>query len=1243
MKFLPGNPQFKVNIKILLFAATGLLMASCATKKPQYGKDIDLKAAIDSAVPKKPEHRFILVGDAGYTTAPHTKKLLTLIDRKLARSDKNTTMLFLGDNVYPEGMPVKKDSKERKDSERTLQDQIDVAKKSKGKAYFIPGNHDWYHGFDGLLEQEKFIEKEIEKAFLPGKGCAIKDKEVNDKVTLLAVDSQWYIEDWDNYPNINDDCNIKTREAFFAELEDQLNKNQDKTVILAIHHPLFTNGTHGGHFSFEKQFFPLRHKIPMPVLGSMINLARKASGYSTQDIQSRVYGELSRRVRALIQNRDNVIVVSGHDHNLQYIYKDNIHQIISGAGTKSEAVKQINPLDFTYGTTGYAMLDIYDDGTARVWYYGLDDGPTGEKLLFTKQITNLQPDTPLKDYPDTFPKTVTSSIYTPDMTKKGGFYRFLFGEHYRYYYSLPVEAKTATLSSMYGGLKPERAGGGHQSLSLRLSDKDGKEYKMRSMHKSATRFLQAAVFEDRYMGDTFEGTFAERFLLDFYTTVHPYMPFVAGELAESVGIYHTNPELYYIPKHDALERHNEVYGDELYMVEEHPADEHKEAGYFGKPDAIEGTDDVLKNLRKSPKYSIDEQSYIKARMFDMLVGDWDRHQDQWRWARYEKDGKVVYKPIPRDRDQIFPKYDGALISIIMNIPALRHMKTYKEDLRNVKWFNREVYQLDLALITKAGEKDWLEQADAIANGLTDAEIDSAFNKLPKEVQDSTATEIKNILKARRGHLREFASEYYKVLAKTVVLAGTDKIERFEIIRTGSGLTNVAIYSLKDGKEELMHQKQYNIAETKEIWLYGLDDDDVFEVKGKAKKPITVRLIGGLNKDTYLVEDGKKVRIYDFKSKNNVYDQAQNARLLLTDDYETNTYNYEKPDYNVLAGYPSAGYNPDDGVKIGGIMNYTVNNFNRRPYSQKHSLKAHYIFATSGFEFAYRGSFMNVVSRWNFAVDALYTSPNFAINYFGMGNETVNNDSDLGMNYNRVKLQTFRVAPAIFRESRNGSFMQLQASFETIEIDGTEGRLIDTPGVAQAYLFEHRQFAGVNAKYSFANYDNASLPALGMSFYLHAGWKTSLDDLKRNFPHIDGGIGFIHRLTTNDRLVLLTYAKGTAIFNNNFEFYQGAVLGGENDLRSFRRERFTGRYAAYQTSDVRFTIGNWKNSFIPLKYGILGGFDYGRVWLDDDTSKKWHNSVGGGAWINGVDAVTAKLQWFYGEDGGRVSFGFGFAF
>ncbi|MXN89896.1 metallophosphoesterase [Flavobacterium sp. Sd200] len=1239
MKFFWLKCNLLRNIKRLAcLIIVAAFISSCATNRVQYGKQATATRT-DALQTDSLLHRFYLVGDAGYATQPRSQQLLGIIKQKLATEDKNTSLLYLGDNIYPLGMPPK-EHEDREAAEASLNSQLALADGFKGKVHFIPGNHDWYHGIKGLEEQEKQVVKALngKKAFLPGKSCPINDIKINDSLTLIAIDSEWFIEDWDNYPTINDDCDIKTREGLFTELESLLNKNQEKTVIIAIHHPLFSNGSHGGQQSFYKQIFPLKYKFPLPIVGSFINLVRNTGGISMQDLQSKVYSTLSKRIRALIQNKNNVIVVSGHDHNLQYIYKDNIHQIISGSASKTGAVKIKYPQDFAYGGTGYASLDVYKNGLAKVAYFKLSDTGDSEEKIFEKVILEKTEPT-LKQYPNSFPDTVEASVYTPEMTKKSKFYRFLFGYHYSKYYSTPIKVKTVVLDTLHGGLTVGRAGGGHQSNSVRIIDKDGKEYVMRGVKKSATRFLQAVAFKDRYVGDDYANTATERFLLDFYTTAHPYTPFIIDDLTEAAGIYHTNPELYYIPKQNALKHYNEEYGDALYMVEERPTDEFKNLESFGKPDGIDGTDDVYKNLHKDKKYTIDEKAYIKARLFDILLGDWDRHADQWRWSRFEEKDSVYYRPIPRDRDQAFPKYGGALLTILMQAPPLRYMKPYKDDIGSVKWLCRAGYAQDLALITKAGESVWLEEAKALQHDLTDEVIDKAFSELPAEVQDETMQEIKANLKSRREKLAKYALEYREVLLRTVLITGTDKKEKFVITRLPDGVTEVKTYSLKKEKETLIFSQTYNRKQTKEIWIYGLDDDDTFEVKGKPEKPITLRLLGGQNHDTYTIENGRRVKVYDFKSKENTYNNDGNARLLLTDDYETNSYDPQKPTYNVFAGYPSVGFNPDDGIKLGASLNYTVNNFNRRPYSRKHVFTGNYFFATQGFELIYRGTFMNVASKWNVGLDARFTSPNFSINYFGYGNDTKNYDDALGMDYNRVKLQVFQVAPSFFKHGRNGSFMELKLPFETIEVDGTTGRFVNQPGAIAKRLYEHRQFGGVQATYSFTNYDNGSLPAKGMSFYLSGGWKTSFDEIERNFPHLESALSFVHKITPDDKLVVATTVKTKLLFNDSFEFYQAATLGGDNDLRGYRRERFTGKESLYHSTDLRYTLGKWKSSFVPVVYGVMGGYDYGRVWIEHDTSDRWHQSAGGGLWLNGAGVVTAKVTYFQGSDGGRVAVGF----
>ena len=1227
---------------LVLLAFVFQFFYSCATHHSQFG---DRKPALikdDFDNPKNISHSFYLIGDAGNADEPQAQKLLSVFEQRLQKADSASTLLFLGDNIYPSGMPSKGNAF-RGSAEQKLDKQIAVTKKFKGKPIFIPGNHDWYNGTDGLREQEKYVNDALKKkkSFLPRKNCGIDHIDINDNVALIVIDSEWYLQDWDNHPKINEDCDIKTRDQFFLELESEINKSQNKTLVLAMHHPVLSNGPHGGQFSLEKQLFPFKQRVPLPVIGSIINLLRKTTGVSPEDLQNKKYNAFAKRVRAMVQDKTNVIIVSGHEHNLQYIDNEGIKQVVSGAGSKQEAARAINKNDFSFGRGGYAVVDIHKNGAAKLSFYGLDSQGK-EALLFKTQPLAARPKHNLKEYPKQFPTTKDTSIYTAQMTSKGAAYRFLWGNHYRKYYSMKIKAKAVSLDTIYGGLKPTIAGGGHQSLSLRLADKKGKEYVMRGLKKSATRFIQSVeAFKDQSIEKDFRDTYAERFVMDFYTTSHPYTPFVVGQLADRLGINHTNPMLYYVPKQNSLGLFNEDFGDQLYLVEERPTDEWKDLASFGKPDKIVGTDDVLANVVADEKYEVDEKAFMRARMFDMLIGDWDRHQDQWRWGEHKIDGKVVYRPIPRDRDQAFAKYDGSLLLLLMKMPPLLHMKKFTADLKSIKWFNRNGHPLDLAFVTKAQEKDWVEQARYVAGNLSDADIDRAFENVPDEVKDQTIDRIKSQLKTRRKHLERYARQYYKILQKTVLVVGTEKKDKFVVERNGNA-THIKVYRMKKDGEQLVHDRTYHAPQTKELWLYGLNDEDLFEVKGKGNRKIKVRLLGGQDNDTYYITSGRKVALYDFKT-NNIIDNPGHATAVLSNNYALNTYDYKKPKYNVFAGYPMIGFNPDDGVKVGGILNYTVNGFKRAPYSQKHAFKGNYYFATDGFEMSYKGTFPQVIGRWNFVVDALFTSPNFSINFFGIGNETKNYQKTVGRDYNRVKIRALRFAPSMQWVGEMGGSFTTKLAFERVKIANTTNRLVTFLGVVNPDVFNYNNFADVNAEYSFENYDRAANPTLGIHFSVLGGFKMNIEETKRRFGYGEAALGFNYRISSDGRLVLATMLKGKSMFDDGYEFWQAPTVGGDNDLRGFRNQRFSGKTTFFQSSDLRYDLGKLRTGFVPMTYGVFGGFDYGRVWIKNDTSNQWHHSAGGGLWLNGVNLITAKLSYFQSSDGGRISFGLGLGF
>ncbi|MBW1293960.1 phosphoesterase [Aquimarina litoralis] len=1234
---------------------TLLILNGCATFKAQY----ENSGVNDTKSNSEIEHSFYLIGNTGNLPIDKPSETLVSFKKELNKASENSTAIFLGDNIYENGMP-ENDHPNRRFAEGQLNFQTDVVEGFKGKTVFIPGNRDWNNdGLEGLKRQEKYINEKVGKhTFLPKNGCPIENIHISDDIELILIDSYWYITNWDKYPTLNDDCDIKTRTNFFDEYMSLIKKSRGKTTIVALHHPMYSNGSHGGQYTFGS------HMIPFPILGTLKNVIRRTSGVANVDLQNKRYNEFKRRLVTISQENKKVVFVSGHEHNLQYIVEDNLHQIISGSGSgdKISATRNIGGAQFSYGTYGYAKLDIYKDGSSYVQFYTTEN----EKIVFNTRLFSPNPQKKVVDYPNNFPKEKMASIYTKKETDKSGFYRFLWGDRYRRYYSTEVSAPTVNLDTLYGGLTVVKKGGGNQSKSLRLQDKNGAQYVMRALRKNAVQYLQAVMFKDQYIEGQFDHTGTENLIMDVFAGSYPYAPFAIGTLSDAVGVYHTNPILYYIPKQNALGEFNKEFGDELYMIEEHASAGHGNLESFGFQDKIISTRDVMKKIHKDEDIVIDEASYIRARLFDMLIGDWDRHQDQWRWIEFNKDGKIVYRPLPRDRDQAFSiMSDGFLLGAAVTlVPTTRALRKYDDDLKDVKGVNVAPYPLDMEFIELSDKDVWDKQVKMIQEGITDAIIDKAFLSFPKEVQDETVDEIKKKLKARRANLQAISNRYYTLLNRFSVIKGTNKDDYFTIDCFPDGKVKILGQRIKEGKKaDVFHERLYSKEFTKEIWIYGLDDDDVFEVKGKSKK-IKIRLIGGQNNDTYLIPDGNKIVVYDHKSKPNDITKAKTAKIRLRDDYETNTYDYKKLKNNINQLIPTLGSNPDDGFKIGVSNTYTPYGFERNPFTSNHTVSASYYFATQGFDLNYNGEFANVIGNLNIGIDAHFNSPNFAVNFFGFGNSTPNfeaNDSDgidVDLDYNRVKIRTLSAMPSIIWRGELGGHLKIGAFYESNEVERTNGRFLDdvTDVNTTANLtpinndvFDKQDFYGIDAAYYFENKDNPAFPTLGMQIGLQLGYKNNVSTGK-GFGYIMPELGFDYKLIPSGQLVLATDLRAHINIGDDFEFYQGASLGANNGLRGYRNQRFTGKSAFVQSTDIRWNFLSLKTALLPISLGIYAGADYGRVWIDDELAfdqsfneNDLNTSFGGGAFVSLANMLTANISTFKSDDGLRFAFQLGFGF
>ncbi len=1222
---------------------TGL--ESCATYAPKYA---DAQMLRSSPMPGEVRHRVFLIGDAGLSPRDSMNPVLQRFRDRLSGASENSTALFLGDNIYPAGLPdPKKDPEGYYMARSNLDAQLNTLEDFEGRPVFIPGNHDWYsNGLEGLKRQEKYIEEYLDqkKVFLPEDGCPLEVEELGNEVILITVDSKWYLARWDRVPSINDDCEIKSREVFFSELESEIKKYADRTIILAIHHPLYTYGEHGGEFTFRQQFYPSKKVGPLPVLGSIGNLMRKTSGASSEDLFSKRYSELRRRIQVLARYGEQVLIVSGHEHTLQYIVEDEVIQIVSGAGAKDGGTRLRGGSRFSSGSKGYAVLDLMEDGSAGIRFYGVED--TGsESLLFSGKVLDAPSYPDASMYTDMTPDTVRTSIYRTEETDKGGFYRKLWGERYRKYYSTEVQVPSVRIDTLYGGLVPVRKGGGQQSKSLRLRHSSGKEYVMRAMRKQAEQNLQAMVFQNQYVMGLLQDTAPETLLEDLYTGAHPYAPYSLDVLMDALGIYHTNPKLFYVPKQAALGKYNTDFGDELYMIEEHPSEGHESLASFGNAPDIESTRDLFEQLRKDEKYTLDTRAFIRARLFDMLVGDWDRHQDQWRWAMFELNGgdSVVYRPIPRDRDQVFSIMgDGWIGSLLTRlVPAVRKMEGFDEEIRNLRAFNTNPMPLDRALLSRTEEADWKAEAKKIRDIISGDLIDQSFQGFPQEVRDTTVEEIKRLLLVRLASLEETAVSYYRILQRSPILAGTDKDDWFRVSGVpGGGIRVEGFRNIGGEPRRQFMDKVFDPQWTKEVWLYGLDDEDRFVINLPRGNRIRLRVIGGLGKDFYEVADGKRTVVYDFRSKGSEVEGQ--VRSVFTDDYTVNTFRPLQPEGHTHQTIPLIGFNPDDGLSFGAAYTYTHMGFRRNPFTTRHQLNAGVFLATSGFDVQYTGEFANLFGRWNMEIGARYTTPNFTRNFFGLGNNTSNPDDELGLDYNRVRISLLRIAPALRWRGLLGGSFRLGAAFEDITVEESEDRFVNT------FYIENGEsstttFLGAFGEYEYSNTDNPAFPSLGMSTQLSFGYTQRLSDDAGSFGYVIPSLSVNHPLDSQGNLVLATRFKAHFNIGNAWEFYQGAQIGASDGPRSYRNQRFTGKSSYYQITDLRYQFSRRKTGILPVNPGIFGGFDYGRVWLPGEDSGRWAASYGGGFFLNGLDVLSANAALFHGAEGFRFAFGLGFSF
>src|SRR5262245_28041073 len=425
------------------------------------------------------------------------------------------------------------------------------------------------------------------------------------------------------------------------------------------------------------------------------------------------------------------------------------------------------------------------------------------------------------------PPPVRTVVIGPQYQAKA-VHRWLWGADYRDLYATPVELPVLDIRSYAGGLTPTGPLGHGQTQALGLKGADGRAYTFRPVIKDPTTHLPVDLRE----------TLARRVLIDQMASGHPAGHVVAPALLRAAGILHNEPHLVVMADDPALGEYRKEFANVVGDIEEWGGS----PAFGGTVETIDG-EEMWKRLRESPDVRVDSRAYLKARLVDQLMGDWDRNRGQWRWGRVP--GQKLWQPIPEDRDQAFVRFEGFFNWVIR--PNLPLVVKFGPDYSKLAGLTFDGWDVDKRILADLDWPAWEAVAKELQGELTDDVIEEAARRQPPEYFAKDGARLIAGLKSRRDALPKQAQRFYRYINREVDIFCTDVHERVEARRSENGDLDIAVRIAAAAGEPLeapYFTRHFEKAVTKEVRLYLNGGTDKVEVTGGHHEGVLLRVVGG---------------------------------------------------------------------------------------------------------------------------------------------------------------------------------------------------------------------------------------------------------------------------------------------------------------------------------------------------------------------------------------------------------------
>ena len=831
--------------------------------------------------------------------------------------------------------------------------------------------------------------------------------------------------------------------------------------------------------------------------------------------------------------------------------------------------------------------------------------------------------------------TDTVLTYADSSFVAGGLHRFLFGREYRHVWEQPIRAPVLDLAAFDGGLKATKVGGGFQTKSLRFESGHGREWVFRMVRKDARVILPESM----------RRSLVADLVNDQLSHSNPGGALTVPTMLDALDVLHVTPQFAVMPDDPRLGKFRKDFAGHLGLLEEFPKDGPDGTAGFAGSKKIGNSLDLLKKLSDDPDDRVDARNFLTARLFDLLINDWDRHKDQWKWARFDRGDGHVWLPIPRDRDQAYIWFDGLFPSLArLGAPKLIGFNATYPNLQGLTLNGRE---LDLALLNGLEWATWDSIATSIKARLTDAVIDSAVRMMPPEYQRLTGDRIDSLLKLRRDALPAEARRFYELLAKVVDIHATDAREAALIDRDSAGGVRVRLIDARRKQpgtvatREPYFDRHFLPGETEEVRVYLHGGGDSAVVRGGGERGIKLRVVGGKGDNTLV--DSSRVALDAHAT--HLYDNGPGPHELT---YGPDTLFSRRPqivqDGDTLIPPPDFGkkmapavrlqYLSDLGLVFGGGATVYQYAFRTWPYWYSTAVWAEHGTGPNDTRVAASWDIYRERHSSHLQLFAQGSSLD-VIRYYGQGNETVRLADGEPF---RVENTQYRFEAALAIPLGKGE-LRFGPALQFTHTGADPGRYVTE---TQPYgAGDFGQFGG-RASISFDTRDHPGASRHGVRVLAAGSVFPAIWSVDRTFGEVHGQASTYLGINGPLQPVLALRVGGQKVWGD-YPFFESAFLGGAEDLRGFDQQRFAGDAAAWANAELRLRLTTI-HILLPATFGIHGLADAGRVWAPGESSDRWHHALGGGLWLS-LDGPVSTLSLSIAHSDERTGFyaraGFGF--